>query len=84
MAVNTARTTVSRLGGRTRPEADVWSHQLLALKRTLADFGRLDTMLSALVRGRGAVWLVEKLTDRQIDQIGPTIECSMLARRHND
>ena len=34
-------------------------------------------MLSALVRWGVAVWLVEKLTDRQIDQIGPTLECSM-------
>jgi len=41
-------------------------------------------MLSALVRWGVAVRFVEKLTDCQIDQIGPTDECSMIARRHKN
>jgi hypothetical protein len=41
-------------------------------------------MPSALVRWRVAIWLVKKLADRQIDQIGPTVECSMIGRRYNN
>jgi hypothetical protein len=39
-------------------------------------------MPGALMRRRVAVWLVEKLTYRQIYQIAPTDECSMIARRY--
>jgi len=60
------------------------SHSLAALTRTFGAFGRLDTIFSALVRWRLAIGLLEKLTYRQIDQIGPTIERSMLARWDNN
>jgi hypothetical protein len=30
------------------------------------------------MRGRVYVWLVEKLTDRQVDEIWPTAKCSMI------
>jgi hypothetical protein len=48
-----------------------------------ADVGSVGKPI-ALLRWRLAVWLVEKLAYREINQIGPLVECSMIARRHNN